>query len=385
MTSISTAGLWARIQQANLLTQNRIDFYNQQIASGLKGNTFGDFSPSDSRLSLDLRPVIARIDVQQRGAAAAKARTEVMEVALRRMDEIAKSLENDLTFALGSTEFNMSTVNQRARQALDEIAALLNTQHQGRFLFAGAQTGTAPVSAAALQQFADFARVPPQDYAGNVAAYFNGLEAVGLRRSTAGAPAAPPLFGATTFQVFDPAVTGAANDVAVSVRLEDDVFTQLYGVPSYTDNGPAGNSPEDVANRNQPQNLRADAFPFRQLMIGLAAAAGLTNPRNPDVPAADGLDRDAFRQLVEGARSRIKEAREGIALQTGILGNTAQKIEATRVRLEQTQNTLQKQLGQAEDVDVAQTISKLQLSQIQLQASFNVTSTLRQLTIVNFL
>jgi len=379
MTSISTTATWARIQQANLLTRDRIDLYNEQIASGLKGNTYGDFSPSDSRISLDLRPTIDRIDVQQRNIAEAKARTEIMEVALRRMDEIMKDVETDLVNALGATEFDMAVVNQRARQALDEIGSLLNTQVNGRFVFAGAQSATAPISVQALQDFATYmaTEVAPNEYGGNVAAIQAGVREIGRRRETAGAaPGGAPFAGAPAFQVFTPAITAAANDSAVNVRIEDDIFTQLYGVPAYS----AG-----VSQNTQPQNLRADAYQFREMIIGLTMAASLRNPANPDFTGADDADRTAFTELVGFTRDTLRSARADLANQTGILGNTAAKIEDTRARLEQTRLALQKQLGQAEDVDVADAISKLQLAQTQLQASYNVTATLRNLTLVNFL
>jgi flagellar hook-associated protein 3 FlgL len=384
MTSISTTATWARIQQANLLTRNRIDFYNEQISSGLKGNTYGDFSPSDSRVSLDLRPVIDRIDVQQRNIAEARSRTEVMEVALKRMDEIMKGIETDLTNALGATEFDMTVVNQRARQALDEIGALLNTQVNGRYVFAGAESATAPVNVGALQAFVDYmvAEVTPAEYGGNAANIRAGVQEIGLRRSTTGVTPAvgAPFAGATGFEIFTPAVTAAANDRAVTVRIEDDIFTQLYGVPGYSAAGAAG-----ASQNTQPQNLRADAFQFREMIIGLTMAASLRNPANPAFAGADGADGAAFTDLVNAARDSLRSARANLSNQTGILGNTAAKIRDVGVRLEQTQNALQKQLGQAEDVDVADAISKLQLAQTQLQASYNVTATLRQLTLVNFL
>jgi flagellar hook-associated protein 3 FlgL len=92
-----------------------------------------------------------------------------------------------------------------------------------------------------------------------------------------------------------------------------------------------------------------------------------------------------FDQLVVSAKSAIQSGKARLDDQIGILGNTAKSIDDTRIRLDQTSLHLKQVLGKAEDVDVADAISKLQLMQTQLQASYRVTAKLQDLTLVNFL
>ncbi len=375
MTGISTLGLFSRLQQANLGTQQRLQDLNDQIATGKKGSRFGDFGPSDGRISLDLRPTIDRFEVYTRNMNLSKGRTDIMETVLTRVSDIARDMTVTLTSIQGTGRPSMAPIKEKALKALQEVTDLLNTEVDGRYVFAGAESQTRPVPAAGVTALlTSFGSTTfPAAYT-NATNLITDYTNISLRRdTTTAAPALTALTANPTASLYAAAVVATpANDIAVNLRIDDRIDKQIYGVPGYT----AG-----VANTSQNQDLRADAHQFREIIRGLAMIATIGEyPTTGTTPQQQGFD-----QLVTSAKSAIQSGKARLDDQIGILGNTAKSIDDTRIRLDQMSLHLKQVLGKAEDVDVADAISKLQLAQTQLQASYRVTAKLQDLTLVNFL
>lgn len=377
MTGISTLGLFSRLQQANVSTQQRLQDLNDQIASGKKGTSFGDFGPSDSRVSLDLRPTLDRFEVYTRNMNLSKGRTDIMETVLTRISDIARDMTDTITSIQGTMRPSMAPINEKARKGLQEVAELLNSEVDGRFVFAGAESQTQPLPSAgitALLNSFDTATFPAA-YS-NASTLITDYTNVSLQRNTTGATTT--VLTLPTTSLYATSVIATANDIPVTLRVDDRIDKQIYGVPGYSGTG--------VANNTQAQDLRADAFQFREIIRGLAMMATIGDyPTTAATPAALTAQQQGFDQLVASAKSALQSGKARLDDQIGILGNTAKSIDDTRIRLDQTSLHLKQVLGKAEDVDVADAISKLQLAQTQLQASYRVTSKLQELTLVNFL
>jgi flagellar hook-associated protein 3 FlgL len=374
MTGISTLGLFSRLQQANLGTQQRLQELSDQIATGKKGSRFGDFGPSDSRISLDLRPTLDRFEVYTRNMNLSKGRTDIMETVLKRVSDIAKDLRDTLTSVQGTGRPPMAPIKEKALKALQEVADLLNTEVDGRYVFAGAESQTKPVTAAGVTALLTSfgAATFPGDYT-NATALIADYTNISLRRDTTTGTIAPTELANPTASLYATAVVATpANDIAVNLRIDDRMDKQIYGVPGYTG---------DVVNTSQNQDLRADAFQFREIIRGLAMIATIGEyPKTGTTAEQQGFD-----QLVASAKSALQSGKARLDDQIGILGNTSKAIDDTRIRLDQTSLYLKQVLGKAEDVDVADAISKLQLMQTQLQASYRVTARLQDLSLVKFL
>ena len=67
------------------------------------------------------------------------------------------------------------------------------------------------------------------------------------------------------------------------------------------------------------------------------------------------------------------------------LGNVQSSLTATQDQLAATQTALTRQVSTAEDVDMAATLSQLSLLQTQMQASYQLISAMRGLSLINFL
>jgi flagellar hook-associated protein 3 FlgL len=92
-----------------------------------------------------------------------------------------------------------------------------------------------------------------------------------------------------------------------------------------------------------------------------------------------------FTDLVGTIREGLRSAVDGLAQEAGALGATEQRMEATRIRHEEVTVTLSAQLSTVEEVDMAETISRLQQTQTQLQASYRAISMAGSLSLAQFL
>jgi flagellar hook-associated protein 3 FlgL len=375
MTGISTLGLFSRLQQSNLNTQARIQDLNEQISSGKKGNSFGDFGASDSRVSLDLRPTLDRYDIYTRNINLSRGRTDIMETVLTRVSEISRDMSDTLVSLQGTFQPSMGPIREKAAKGLQEVTELLNSIVDGRHVFAGAENQTAPISSQGVADLLTSFRTAsyPAAFA-TPASLTADFTAVSLQRDTSlSAVSGAGLGAAPASSLFATAVIANTNDVALTLRIDDGMTRQIYGVPGYDALG--------VSDTSQEQDLRADAFHFREIIRGLAVVATMGDyPTNGTTAEQQG-----FKAVVAFAQTSLKSGKSRLDDQIGILGNTVKSIDDTRIRLDQTALHLKKVLGKAEDVDVADAISRLQLAQTQLQASYQVTAKLQELTLVNFL
>jgi len=92
-----------------------------------------------------------------------------------------------------------------------------------------------------------------------------------------------------------------------------------------------------------------------------------------------------FRQVAARAAADLKAGSAQITQVASTLGVKQQTLDATQQRLNDFNTTLQSQLSNLNDVDMAAAVSKLTETQTQLQASFQLLSTMKNLTLANYL
>ena len=69
----------------------------------------------------------------------------------------------------------------------------------------------------------------------------------------------------------------------------------------------------------------------------------------------------------------------------GVLGNRAASLNAASQRLSDVEVAFKGQISNAQEVDMAQTITSLNETQTQLQASYRLLGTLQSLSLANFI
>jgi flagellin-like hook-associated protein FlgL len=122
--------------------------------------------------------------------------------------------------------------------------------------------------------------------------------------------------------------------------------------------------------------IAADAQPFRQVLGALFALA--TTNLNTTTQAG-------FREIAARSASQLSTGSRGVTTLASDLGVKQQTLDATQTRQKDFVTTLQAQLSNLNDVDMSSAVSQLTQTQTQLQASFQLLSTMKNLTLANYL
>lgn len=111
---------------------------------------------------------------------------------------------------------------------------------------------------------------------------------------------------------------------------------------------------------------------MRDVMRGLATLASLTPVASSVAAAAD-------------VRDRLRSAIGTMSDEMGALGDVQTTLSTRQTTLAAMQTALSKQVSNAEEVDMAATLSKVSALQTQLQSSYQVISGTKGLSLANFL
>ena len=344
MTSISTSGQFFRIQTQNLAIQARMTEYSEQSSTGKKGTVYGALG-SDVRQSIDLRGNVNELDTYQKNIATAQLRVTSAIETMDRIKNVARDVRDQLTKLSGNPPPDQTVVKDIAQRGYNEVAQLLNTKVEGRYIFAGSDIGNEPFPNAG--QFFTDVQTEVNAYAAN---------------------GAPATLAATTTIATDDTYFSTALQAADPSPLTARVDRNLDITYQVRANGP-----------ELPTPPAGQIEPFREILRSLATAANLTFDKNN--PASF----DDFQTMLNTTRTSLDSAAKLVDNHVGIFGSNAARMKALDTQHDETTVTLKQGIGDVEDVDMAETISKLQLVQTQLQASYKVTATLQKVNLIDFI
>ncbi|WP_417711077.1 flagellin [Roseibium aggregatum] len=141
---VSTFGQSSTVLQNALTTQAKLAEKQVQQSSGIVSSTYADLGTDSGKL-IDLEVSVTRAKSYISAAEQAVTRIEEMYSALSGINDLLTEARADLAAASVDTGDGTDTLQATATSYLQEVAALLNTQYQGRYLFAGSETTEAPV------------------------------------------------------------------------------------------------------------------------------------------------------------------------------------------------------------------------------------------------
>jgi flagellar hook-associated protein 3 FlgL len=125
--------------------QERFATLQGQLATGQKASTLAEMGSSRA-FDLSIRARIGRIEGYQSGIDMVNMRLEVFDSVVSRLDTVESNARAAITpSAYGSSNANFGTAPSLANSQLDEVINLLNTDADGRFLFAGGKVDQRPV------------------------------------------------------------------------------------------------------------------------------------------------------------------------------------------------------------------------------------------------
>lgn len=240
-------------------------------------------------------------------------------------------------------------IRQAAEQALAGLTALLNTTHDGQFIFAGINGSTAPLGS--------YQATPPSAAKTSMDAAF--LAEFGVPQSS---PAAAN-------------ITSAQMDAFVA-----GTFANEFAPAGWSANWSSAASQNRSIRIDQSQvlelPLNANMQPLRELAsaITLALDGGTGN-----------LSQGTFQTLVDKATALAAKAEGGVGEMQALLGNVQFEVNSARQRIESRNNILQKEINALEGVDPYEAATRVNVITNQLEASYALTARISRLSLLDYL
>lgn len=377
--SISALGAVGRPLAGTLLIRDRLDVVSRQVSTGLVSETYGGLSANASK-SISIRAEMARREAYGNAIEFAELRLRTMQPALERIGELASDLAADALAAVTRT-VGIGVVAEEARSALIEMMSLLNSEVGNEFVFGGTDSTRPPVPnadrilqsgfftqiQAAVQQYAlpwdhDADGMTPDVPRGATQVLADAL-------AIAGSDAA----GTTPFSDFlsTPSPDGGLGEPRAWIAA-DDGQRITYGLRA-NENGVAV-SPLDPPSTG--------SF-IRDIMRGLAVLGSLSDTirQRDDTGLAD----DGFKELLTGLSASLRSATQMLEIERGGLGVSERRLAALKERHVDVTLVLRTQVGAIEDIDMAEATVRVQFLQTQLEMSYRLIASFRELNLARYI
>ena len=318
-------------------------------------------------VSLNLHPQIASMQAWQNNVDAATGRMSVAQSSLTQIQSIAANFYAQLNNVQGVNTSAIDTIAASARDALRQVAGLLDTQDGGVYVFAGQDTGNPPVPNP--DRITDTTANPT----GFFATISSAVSLLGQPGHDAATVAQATLAAARYTGVAGPLSPFSnflsKNDPPAlpSVQVGQNL-TETTGL-SASHNGLIPSTVDDGSSTTTGSYMR-------DVLRGLATIGSLSSSQ---------ANVAGFQDLVQNTRTSMSGAIGAMARDAGVLGNVQSSLTATQSRLADTQTALTGQVSSAEEVDMAAALSKLTQVQTQMQASYQLIATLNGLSLAKFL
>ncbi|MGV3576503.1 MAG: flagellin [Devosia sp.] len=143
---VATFAMNDRMLAASMKTQAQMAEMQMQQATGQVSTSLGGYG-AESRNLISLEVSLSRSQSYSAAATEAASRVEVMYSTMDTVNDVLSSFRAALV-AIKSTDASAETkagLSTTAALNLEELATLLNTQYEGRYLFGGSATTTMPV------------------------------------------------------------------------------------------------------------------------------------------------------------------------------------------------------------------------------------------------
>jgi len=306
----------------------------RQMTTSKKYDTLaglGSDSLSVQRLRMDKNT----LDTYSTNIDSATTRINLMSQTMTSASGLATQLVSAINSSVLGGNTDISEIVTLAKQGMAFLGDMMNTQLDGRYLFAGADTTAQPYSDANTAN----ANMQQQ-----VTDWLNGTQTTDQLISNVNA------YTASDVGV-NPALSGSGS---VSVRV--DTSTSI----DYT--------------------VKADNSGMQDIMKALALAANLKAPGAGDAPDATQMN-NILRQIATIAQGG-EDAVNSQNAQIGSKFDLMNSIQDTHKRDSATYEGL---FNDAENADTTEVVAKVQQLQTQLEASYQVTSIASKLSLVNYI
>lgn len=358
--NVSDYGMMSSLVTDAASVKQNLDQLTNQASTGLIGNTYAGLG-SGASVSLDLRPQIANVQTWQNNVNAATGRMGVAQTALTQIQSIAANFYAQLNNMGGVDSSAIDTIAASARDALSQVADLLDTQDAGVYVFAGQDTANPPVPN------------PDQIASGDPGTFFATIQAdvnqLGVQTASQVAQATLSVAefggGPSPFSTY----LSTNDPPALPTVQVGQNSSEIVGISASHNGLIPQPAPDDT-------NYTTTGSYMRDVLRSLATIGSMSSAQ---------ANVSGFQDLVQNTRTSLIGAVSAMAQDAGALGNVQSSLTATQTELSDTQTALTTQVSSAEDVDMTSTLSRISLVQTQMQASYQLIAGLSGLSLAKFL
>ncbi|OSQ39680.1 flagellar hook-associated protein FlgL [Thalassospira mesophila] len=381
---------------SNLALSNaaKLTDLSNQSASGYKSRSYAGIA-SDTQQLLNIEGSLTRNDQYLNNITQVKLRLQNMESATDSLTDIATRMKTLLLQGLSNSQASDLNLDEEGNQALDQVTSLLNTTLDGRYLFGGGTTDTAPVNlAAAPLPDTYFATVAGSDSAtlgalggttagsldinGQTIAYTPGMTAKALANAI-NSLSPPPAIASVRADVGTPNYRlviedFSGNAMAISETGGGNLLDGLSHNPApSTDAGYYQGDQKQLSARIDEDysikyGVRADDPAFASLISGLQIMSKTTDETSLRI-----------------ALGHIEYAIDNLPNVTSKIGIDTKNVETVESQHQDFSVFANNAISDIENVDVPLTLAELEQYNTALQASFLAISKSADNSLVNYL
>ena len=254
---------------------------------------------------------------------------------------------------LNPSEIDSTAANARA--ALKQVAELLDTQNGGVYVFGGQDSTNPPV--------------PNPDQILSSGFYTQINTAVSALSANGGNATA-----ATTLAI---AGSNAAGTSPFSAYMSQPASAISRPVVQTGEGGTVQTALLASANSAVTSTGTSTTGSYmRDLLRGLATLGSISSSQAKD---------PNFATLVQDTATSLNGVVNTMATDAGVLGDSQSNLTKIQKQLSDTATALSNQVSNAQDVDMASTLSQLTATQTQLQESYRLITAANSLSLINYL
>ena len=346
--------------------KQKLDQLTDQISSGLVSNTYAGLG-AGAAVSLDLNPQINNLQTWQNNINAATGAMQVTQTAMTQLQQIASNYLAQTENLEGSDASEIDSIAATAQQALVQVADLLDTQVGSAYVFAGIDSANPPVpDPDAILSSGFYTQIATQVQA-------LGIQGANSTINNIFAIGSSDVVGTSPFSTY---LSQPAADLQAPTIEVGQGQTATVGLLASA-NSPAITSQGILYTGvpTTPPPTTTGSY-VRDVMQALATIGSMSSGQASD---------PNFDTLVQNTNATLTGAISAMAEDAGVLGNTQTALADSQTTMQDTATALTTQVGNVQDVDVAQAMSNLSLVQTQLSASYQVIAGMSGLSLAKFL
>jgi flagellar hook-associated protein 3 FlgL len=333
---------------------SQLDNLTEQVSTGLIAQSYAGLG-SGANTSLTLSPQIASLQAYGRNIGQATGQMGVAQTALTQIQQIAQTFVGDMPSLNGLDSQDVDSIASNARDALRQLANLLDTTDGNNYVFSGEDTSNPPVPN------------PDQILSSNFYTQINAAVSALSTNGAAGTAAATLSIASSNDPDTSPFSTylsqPAASINAQTVQTGQNTFVSTGLVASANTAATSGGS-------------STTGSYMRDLLRSLATLGSLSSTQMTD---------PNFAPLIADTTTSLNGAVTAMATDVGVLGTRQAQLSSTQSQLTAVRNALTSQVSDAQEVDMASTISQLTSVQTQLQESYKLIVSMQSLSLANYI